>query len=85
MSRNNPEDTFLALRIFQSGLRCQDRDIVPCSRLEGILEIIAGLLTESPQDVERCELDAILEMWIHNALDGTYFTTRSKLLSHPHL
>ena len=80
--RLNPEDSFLALRIFKF---IAPQANIPCSQFENFLENVAEFISMSPQEVERDELGKILETWFDYIRGGVYITNSSRLLSKPHL
>ena len=65
--RTNPEDFFLALRLFRAIVF---RGEVTCNRFENILENLADVIIASPQDFEREELIKILKAWIGRITSG---------------
>lgn len=81
-ARMNPEDSFLALRIF---LSVGQSEGTSCSQLECLLETMVELISGSPQQVEKDELNRLLMLWIKYMAFGDFFTAKSRLLSHPHL
>ena len=80
--RMNPEDSFLALRIFNNIMLKQT---ISCSQFENMLENVAELIAMSPDEVEIDELKKILEKWLDCVFRGIYFNSSSVLLSKPDL
>ena len=80
--RMNPDDSFLALRIFN---KIMLKHTISCSQFENMLESIAELISTSPDEVEMDELKKILEKWLDCVFRGRYFNSNSTLLSKPYL